>query len=316
MSKSQLLHGVHAALFTPLNSDDSKCLRNSIDYAKAKQMIDDLIAQGVQGIVPVGTTGQSATLSSAQHLDMIRFTLDYVDGRCAVVAGAGSNCTRESVDMIQEIQKIAAVPVLCVTGYYNNPTQDGILRHFQTLSAETGADIVLYNVPGRTNSYMSAEIILELAQDPNIIGLKQAVNFKDAGAHREDTLKIIQGTAGLDFAVLSGEDDSLAQILVDGGVGLISATANIPEASKLFLQIVSASAQQNWDLAQKAQAEVLDFVQATFCRKNPIPLGTFFQSPLYQPLSSVIDTEGGKEAYAQIENLVKAKAPSLLKYWN
>lgn len=315
MSKSKILHGVHAALFTPLLADDPKNLRNSIDYSKAKQMIDDLIAQGVQGIVPVGTTGQSATLSSAQHLDMIRFTLDYVAGRCAVVAGAGSNCTRESVDMILEIQKIAAVPVLCVTGYYNNPTQDGILRHFQTLSSETGADIVLYNVPGRTNNYMSAEVILELAQDPNIIGLKQAVNFKDAGAHREDTLQIIHGTQNLDFAVLSGEDDSLAQILRDGGHGLISATANIPEATQLFLEIVQNAKSENWDKALELQESVLEFVEAIFCRKNPIPLGTFFQSPLYQPLSSVIDTKDGEKAHAKIEALVKSRAPSLLKYW-
>lgn len=314
MSKSQILHGVHAALFTPLNRDDAQNLRNTIDYSKAKQMIDDLIAQGVQGIVPVGTTGQSATLSSRQHLDMIKFTLDYVDGRCAVVAGAGSNCTRESVDMISEIQNIAKVPVLCVTGYYNNPTQDGILRHFQTLVSETGADIVLYNVPGRTNNYMSAEVIIELAKDKLVIGLKQAVNFKDAGDHRQDTLRIIAETKSLDFAVLSGEDDSLSQILKDGGVGLISATANIPEASQLFLQIVDAATKGDWSAADLAQEQVLDFVRATFCRKNPIPLGTFFNSPLYQPLSSVIDTLDGESAVAEIQKLIESRAPSLLKY--
>lgn len=313
--KSKLLHGVHAALFTPLRSDDPKCLRNSIDYDKAKVMIDDLIDCGVQGIVPVGTTGQSATLSSKQHLDMIQFTLDYVAGRSQVIAGAGSNCTRESVDMILEIQKIAKVPVLCVTGYYNNPTQDGILRHFKTLADETGADIVLYNVPGRTNNYMSPEVIIELAQYDNIIGLKQAVNFKDAGQHRIDTLKIIQETANKDFAVLSGEDDSLAQILKDGGVGLISATANIPEATSLFLKVVGSAHAGDWATAEMAQTEVLDLVQSVFCRKNPIPLGTFFQSPLYQPLSSVIDTVDGEQAYQQIKNLVDTKAPSLKKYW-
>ena len=107
ITQSSQLYGVFPALFTPLLDDDSKHLRNSIDYKKMEKMIDDMIAAGVHGIVPVGTTGQSATVTHVQHLAIIKFTLDYVDGRVPVIAGAGSNCTRESVDMIQDVMKIA-----------------------------------------------------------------------------------------------------------------------------------------------------------------------------------------------------------------
>jgi 4-hydroxy-tetrahydrodipicolinate synthase len=312
---SRNLAGVHTALFTPLLSDDPKRLRNSIDYAKAGQMIEDLIAVGVDGIVPVGTTGQSATLSHSQHLDMIRFTIEKVAGRCQVIAGAGSNCTRESVDMIQAIQDIAPVPVLCVTGYYNNPTPDGVLQHYRTLADETDAQIVLYNVPGRTGSYMNDEVVIELAKHPKIIGLKQAVDFKPDGIHRQDTERILRKTKDLDFAVLSGEDDSLEDILRIGGTGIISATANIPEAAKMFKEILESAAKGDWSTARHIQEAVLPFVRLVFCRKNPIPLGTLFQSPLFQPLSSVIDTSKGQEAVEAIKELVDTRATSLQKYW-
>jgi 4-hydroxy-tetrahydrodipicolinate synthase len=308
------LSGVFPALFTPLLPDDARNLRNSIDYKKAQQMIDDLIAAGVNGMVPVGTTGQSATLSHSQHLDFIKFTLEYVDNRVPVIAGAGSNCTRESVEIISAIQKIATVPVLCVTGYYNNPPKEGVLEHFKTLSGETGAQIVLYNVPGRTHCYMSPETIIELAQDKNFIGLKQAVDFRIDGAYREDTQRIIRETKALDFAVVSGEDDGLSAILELGGSGIITATGNIPEAASLMVKIVEFANQGDHEEARKLQKDLRDYVDLCFCRKNPIPLGTFFNSPLLQPLVSVLQTERGADAHAQIMKLVATRAKSLQKY--
>jgi len=311
---SNLLHGVFPALFTPLQNDDPKRLKNSIDYEKARMMIDDLIARGVQGIVPVGTTGQSATVSTAQHLDFIKFVLEYVDGRLHVIAGAGSNCTRESVEMIQEIQKIAQVPVLCATGYYNNPDLVGLKKHFETLADETGAKIVLYNVPGRTNSYMTPELITELASHSGIIGLKQAVDFKIGGEFREDTLSIIQNTKEMDFAVLSGEDDSLTAILELGGKGMISATANLPEAAEMYVKAYNEFRAGNKEAAESMQIAVLDYVEACFSRKNPIPLGTFFNSPMFLPLVSVKETEGGEELHQQLMEMVETRLESLKKY--
>ncbi len=309
------LRGVWPALFTPLLNDDPKRLRNSIDYAKAKLIIDDMIAAGVTGIVPVGTTGQSPTVSPEQHLDMIRFTVEYVAGRVPVIAGAGSNSTRESVDMIQDIQKaLGPTAVLCVTGYYNNPPQEGLVSHFETLSAETGAKIVLYNVPSRTVSYLEPETLIRLAADKNIIGLKQAIDFRTPGKHRDDTAKVIAGTKGMDFATVSGEDDGVAAILELGGSGVITASGNIPELAKIFLGIVAAHGAGDAAKAKSLQDDAMPFVRAVFSRKNPIPLGTLFDSPMFQPLVSVRETAGGEALHAELLQFIRDKAPSLKKY--
>lgn len=314
ITQAEQLRGVFPALFTPLCNDDPKHLKNSIDYEKTKKMIDDLIAVGVHGLVPVGTTGQSATLSHQQHLDFVKFVLNYVDGRVPIIAGAGSNCTRESVEMIQKVQQIAPVPVLCVTGYYNNPSQEGIEAHFKTLSQETGAKIIIYNVPGRTSNYIHPDTLIRLAQDPHIIGLKQAVSFRIGEEHHEDTQRLIQETQNSGFSVVSGEDSALIDILEMGGHGLISATANIPEAAQIFVKLYNCFQQGEASQCDDLQDATRDYVEATFCRKNPIPLGTLFNSPLFLPLVSVRDTQRGEEAEARIMKLIQEKAPSLRKY--
>ncbi len=314
IQNSTQLSGVYPALFTPLLNDDPKRLRNSIDYAKAAQMIDDLIAAGVHGLVPVGTTGQSATLTHQQHLDFIKFTLGHVAGRVPVIAGAGSNCTRETVEMVQEVLKIAEVPVLCVTGYYNNPPQEGIYQHYKTISAETGAKIIVYNVPGRTANYIHPNTLIRLAEDKNIIGLKQAVDFRIGETYHEDTKSVIANTKDKGFAVMSGEDSAFIDMLELGGTALISASANIPEAARLFVELYNAFKRGEFPKCDDLQDEVRDYVEATFCRKNPIALGSLFNSPLMLPLVDVRSTERGEEAEARIRKLVREKAQSLLKY--
>jgi len=314
ITTSSQLRGVFPALFTPLQTDDHRCLYNSIDYKKAEKMIDDLIEAGVHGFAPMGTTGQSATVSSEQHMDFMKFVLDYVDGRVPVIVGAGSNSTRESIEIIQDILKIAEVPMLCVTGYYNTPPQEGIYAHFKALSRETGAKIILYNVPGRTASYIHPNTVARLAEDKNIIGLKQAVEFKIGEKYCEDTKSIIEQTKGLDFTVVSGEDSAFIDMLELGGTGVISATANIPEAAKIFVNLYNSFQKGEKLACDKLQDEARDYVEAVFCRKNPIPLGTFFNSPLLLPLVSVKETERGGEAQKRILKLINEKAKSLLKY--
>ena len=315
ISTAAELSGVFPALFTPLRDDDPKRLRNSIDYGKARAIIDDLIAEGVNGLVPVGTTGQSTTVSPAQHLDFIRFTVDYVDGRVPVIAGAGSNCTRESLDMISEIQKSQGpMAVLCVTGYYNNPPQEGLAAHFETLSRETGAKIVIYNVPGRTASYLEPATLIRLSEDANIIGLKQAVDFRSPGKHREDTQAVIAATRNREFAVVSGEDDGVSEIMNLGGQGVITAAGNIPEVARFFLQIVAAHRAGQGGEAGRLQEESMPLIKAVFSRKNPICLGTFFNSPLFLPLMPLRETPGGRELELEILNLISTQVPSLQKY--
>ncbi|MEO6096320.1 MAG: 4-hydroxy-tetrahydrodipicolinate synthase [Fibrobacteria bacterium] len=307
--------GVFPAVFTPLKDDDKSRLRNSIDYAKAKLIIDDLIAAGVDGLVPVGTTGQSPTVSHNQHIDFIKFAVDYVDGRVPVIAGAGSNCTRETVDMIQAIRKEAGeLACLCVTGYYNNPPQEGIALHYETVARETGVKIVIYNVPGRTASYIEPDTLVHLSRNANVIGLKQSVDFRNPGKHREDTQSVLRRVSADDISVVSGEDDSLFAILELGGRGIITASGNIPEVSRAFLEIIKAHRAGDRRTAESLQASLDPIIKAVFCRKNPIPLGTFFNSPLYLPLVPVRETKGGEADHVKIMDLIATSATSLKKY--
>lgn len=315
LSAAREFAGVFPALFTPLNDDDPSRLRNTIDYAKAKTLIDDLIAEGVDGLVPVGTTGQSPTVSHKQHIDFIKFTLDYVDGRVPIIAGAGSNCTRETVDMIQAIQRDAGeLACLCVTGYYNNPPQEGMIRHFETVARETGAKIVIYNVPGRTSSYLEPDTLVHLSRNPHIIGLKQSVDFRNPGRFRDDTRNVLERISPEDMSVVSGEDDSLYAILEMGGRGIITASGNIPEVSRTYRNLLKAFRDGDRKGAESLQAGLDPIIKAVFCRKNPIPLATFFNSPLYLPLVPVRETQGGEADHARILELVSTSASSLKKY--
>ena len=314
VSTPEELRGVYPALFTPLEENDPLRLRNRVDHAKAKRMIDDLIALGVSGLVPVGTTGQSPTLSHAEHVDFVRFTVDYVDRRVPVIAGAGSNCTRESIEMIEAIQEACGhLACLCVTGYYNNPPQEGLVRHYETIARETGAKLIIYNIPGRTSSYLEPETLIRLARHPHVIGLKQAVDFRSPGKHRDDTVRVIGETSG-NLSVLSGEDDALVDLLELGGGGIITAAGNIPEVAAAFLGVLEAWEAGEAGRARDLQDSVLPLVEGVFLRKNPIPLGAFFNSPLYLPLVTIEETAGGTEALARVMELIETEAPSLKKY--
>ena len=315
VTEARDLHGVFPALFTPLLDDDPARLRNSIDHEKARQIINDLIGCGVSGMVPVGTTGQSPTVSHTQHLEFIQFVVEYVDGRVPVIAGAGSNCTRESVEMIAAIQQTCGdLACLCVTGYYNNPPQEGLVRHYETLAGETGAKLLIYNIPGRTSSYLEPNTLVHLGHNPNIIGLKQAVDFRSPGQHRDDTVQVIEESSPDEFAVLSGEDDGFVDLLDLGGVGIVSAAGNIPEVARGLLDILEAWQRHDSGRAAELQDSVLPLIEAAFLRKNPIPLAAFFNSPLYLPLVDLEETRDGVAARARVMELIETAAPSLRKY--
>ena len=305
-----MLKGSMTALITPFKN-------GKVDEKAFQDFCVWQIDQGTDALVACGTTGESPTLSHPEHNRVVELCIEAAKGRVPVIAGAGSNSTRESVDMIQSIQKMVGdTAVLCVTGYYNNPPQEGLTAHFETLSAETGAKIVIYNVPARTASYLEADTLIRLAADKNIIGLKQAIDFRSEGKFREDTKKVIAATKSLDFSVVSGEDDGVAEILALGGNGVITASGNIPEVARLFLKIVAAGKAGNAAEAKQLQEDAMVFVKAVFARKNPLPLAALFDSPLFQPLVSVRDTAGGEEVQAMLMDLVRDHAPSLKKYHN
>lgn len=209
-----MLTGSIVALVTPMQLD------GSVDWVALDRLIEWHIESGTHGIVPMGTTGESATLGTDEHLQVIKRTIEVVAGRVPVIAGTGSNATDEALHQTQEAQRLGADACLLVTPYYNRPTQEGLYQHYKKIAAATMVPIVLYNVPPRTGCDMHAETVARLAEIEGIIGIKEACG--DA-----QRVTAIKDRVAEDFFVLSGEDAQTLQMLEQGAVGAISVTANV-----------------------------------------------------------------------------------------
>lgn len=209
-----MLKGSIVALVTPMAAN------GDVDWVALDGLIEWHIESGTHGIVPMGTTGESATLDTAEHLQVIKRTIDVVGGRIPVVAGTGSNATAEAIHQTQEAQAAGADACLLVTPYYNRPTQEGLFQHYSAIAAATDVPLVLYNVPPRTASDMQAEVVARLSTNPQIIGIKEACG--DASRVGE-----IRNLVSDDFIILSGEDAQTLQMLNLGATGTISVTANV-----------------------------------------------------------------------------------------
>ena len=209
-----MLKGSIVALVTPMTAD------GNVDWAALDGLIEWHIESGTHGIVPMGTTGESATLDTEEHLQVIKRTIEVVGGRIPVVAGTGSNSTAEAIHQTREAQAAGADACLLVTPYYNKPTQAGLLAHYEAIAAATDVPLVLYNVPPRTACDMQADTVAKLSVNPKIIGIKEACG--DAGRVGE-----IRSQVDDDFIILSGEDAQTLEMLDLGATGAISVTANI-----------------------------------------------------------------------------------------
>ena len=209
-----MLTGSIVALVTPMRID------GSVDWGALDRLIEWHIDSGTHGIVPMGTTGESATLDTNEHLQVIKRTIDVVAGRVPVIAGTGSNATDEALHQTQEAQRLGADACLLVTPYYNRPTQEGLYQHYKKIAAATAVPIVLYNVPPRTGCDMQPETVERLAAIDGIVGIKEACG--DA-----QRVTAIKNRVAEDFFVLSGEDAQTLQMLELGAVGAISVTANV-----------------------------------------------------------------------------------------
>ena len=209
-----MLTGSIVALVTPMQLD------GSLDWGALDRLIEWHIESGTHAIVPMGTTGESATLTTEEHLQVIKRTIDVVAGRIPVIAGTGSNATDEALHQTQEAQRLGADACLVVTPYYNRPTQEGLYQHYKAIAAATSVPIVLSNVPPRTGCDMGAETVARLAEIDGIIGVKEACG----DIHR---VAAIKDRVAEDFFVLSGEDAQTLQMLELGAVGTISVTANV-----------------------------------------------------------------------------------------
>ncbi|TWT46635.1 4-hydroxy-tetrahydrodipicolinate synthase [Botrimarina hoheduenensis] len=287
MITPQQLRGAHVALVTPMKPIGSLM---GIDFDKVYALIDRVLEAGVSGVLFAGTTGQSATLSHDEQVDLCTRGIEYARGRAAdlgqkvtCLASAGSNSTDEALHLSERItQAIHPDALLHVTGYYNNPPQEGLRAHFTAvadLAQRLETSIILYNIPGRTGSRIEAETVIRLAQHPAIAAVKDATGDLDS-------LETIRAaTDPQAFTLLSGEDHLVVDVMQRGGLGVISASAN--RWPREFQRLTELAAAGEWDAAEALQAALQPCIDAVFCVKNPIPLHHMLQVGLRMPLVTV-----------------------------
>ena len=251
-----MFKGVFVAIVTPFKN-------GKIDEEALRGLIDFQIAGGVDGIVPCGTTGESATLNHEEHDQVIRIAVDACKGKASVLAGTGSNSTQEAIQLSRNAKNAGADGLLQITPYYNKPNQEGLYHHFSSIADAVDLPIILYNVPSRTSVNMVPETVVRLAKIKNIVGTKEASGSLQAIS------KIIDN-CGKDFTVLSGDDPLLWPILAIGGKGVISVTANILPAKVAAL--CKAAAIGDIAEARSLHYELMDINDSLFIDTNPIPV--------------------------------------------
>ncbi len=256
-SVTSILRGSLVALVTPMHPD------GSLDYEAYKKLIDWHVEQGTNGIVVVGTTGESPTVNMDEHAQLISVAVKHAAGRIPVVAGVGGNSTSEAIQLSTHAMEVGADAGLSVVPYYNKPTQEGMYQHFRAVAEKVDLPTLLYNVPGRTVADISNETVLRLAEIPNIVGIKDATaNIASLGRLVRDAPK--------DFAILSGDDPTAAALILLGGHGNISVTANVAPA--LMSQMCSAALNGNAALTQELNCKLAHLNKVLFVEANPIPV--------------------------------------------
>ena len=253
-----MLKGAITALVTPFKDD-------RIDEEAYRALIERQIGEGIHGLVPCGTTGESPTLSHAEHKRVVSICIDQVKKRVPVVAGAGSNSTAESLELTKHVQDAGADYALIITPYYNKPTQEGLYQHYKTIASQTRIPIVVYNVPGRTSLNLLPETMARLAELPNIVGLKDATGDLKQGAK---TLEL----CGDKITVLSGDDFTVLPLLAIGGQGVISVVSNVAPAD--MAGMCNAFFQGSLSAARKLHFKMWPLMEAMFYETNPAPVKT------------------------------------------
>jgi 4-hydroxy-tetrahydrodipicolinate synthase len=248
--------GSIVALVTPMKAD------GAVDWPALERLVEWHVAEGTHGIVPMGTTGESATLDTDEHLAVIRRTVEIVAGQIPVIAGTGSNSTAESIHQTQEATRLGADACLLVTPYYNRPTQEGLYQHYKAIAAVTDVPLVLYNVPPRTACDLKPETIERLAEIPRIVGIKEASG--DPSRTREILERVPEG-----FFVLSGEDAQTLRMMELGAVGTISVTANV--LPRMMAEFCSAFLAGDRDRAAALDEQLQPIHEILFCETSPSP---------------------------------------------
>ena len=255
--------GIHIPIITPFKDDFS------VDEPGLRQLVDYLIdEQKADSLVPCGTTGESPTLSHAEHQRVTEIVIDATAGRVPVIAGTGSNSTHEAIEMTKHAEQAGAAASLQVCPYYNKPEQHGLMAHFEAIAKSTGLPLILYNIPGRTGRLIDVKTLVALAQIDNIVGVK------DAAANVNQTMALLSVTRKMSkkFYVLSGEDALTFGSLCLGGDGAIAAVAHV--VGKELHEMMQAFARGDYKAAQDIHFRTLDVVNALFIESNPVPVKT------------------------------------------
>lgn len=251
--------GCYVAIITPFDQN------GKIDEEALRKHVNFLVEKGVAGIVPCGTTGESATLSWEEHNRVIDIVIKEVNGRVRIIAGAGSNNTAESISAARHAHKSGADAILCITPYYNRPTQEGLYQHYKSIASNVDIPIVVYNVPGRTGTNLLPETLERLCEMPTIVAVKEA-------SGNVSQISQIHSRCKERLQILSGDDALTLPILSVGGIGVISVVSNIvPEK---MCNLIDAFFAGNFPLALKIHEELLPLNAAMFLETNPIPVKT------------------------------------------
>ncbi len=255
--KKTIFKGSGVAIITPMNED------GSINFEEMGKLIDFHLSNNTDAIIVCGTTGESATLTSEEHSNLIKFTVERVNKRIPVIAGTGSNNTNHAIELSKQAEKLGADALLVVTPYYNKTSQTGLVKHYFAIADEVNIPIILYNVPSRTGCNIKAETYVELAKHKNIVAVKEASGNISAVAE-------IAAKCGDSLDIYSGNDDQIVPILSLGGVGVISVLANV--FPKETHEIVDEFLNRDKNKSKELQLYYLELINALFSDVNPIPV--------------------------------------------
>jgi len=252
-----MFSGSSAALVTPMTAD------GAVDFDCLGRLVDFHVHAGTDYLVIAGTTGESATLTKAEHVEVIRVAAERAAGRIPVVAGTGSNSTAQTIDLSRTVADLPIEGYLIVTPYYNKPTQEGLCRHYLAIADAVDRPVILYNVPGRTGVDLRPETVVRLAEHPGIIGIKEATGDLSR-------LAPLRAGCGDDFLLISGDDATCREFILQGGQGVISVTANVAPAR--MADMCEAALEGNATLAADLDAALADLHRDLFIESNPIPV--------------------------------------------
>ncbi len=249
------LKGVYTAIATPFKQN------GSVDYEAFQSLIEEQIASGVSGLVPVGTSGESPTLNMQEHSEVISAAVKIANGRCKIMAGSGANSTAEAIELTKRAKDDGADCSLQVTPYYNKPTQEGLYRHFSTIADSCGLPIVLYNVPGRTGIPIAVDTIVRLVKNENVIGVKEAGGSVDRVS---EILNLCQTD------IMCGDDSLTVPMISVGAKGVISVASNVIPAE--MSKMVAACLAGDFAAARQIHAKYYSLFKNLFVESNPIPV--------------------------------------------